>query len=261
IGLQFVAYLRSHTETAKMLGAAIAGPLALAIGAYIVSVGMAAVATIALIWPVLAIIAAVALLSAGVVYAYDHWGWFRTAVNAAGAELKTFVGWLGKEVPPIWHAFTTDVANAWDGLKRFGDWINSTFGPILNAMGGALKTAGGFLNSINPWAKHSPSLVENVLSGTQTISAHYATMAGSIKASMQNASSSNQILPASLAVSAAATVSASGSTTGAGSASSLSMDETNYLMERALEILASIDERLARMPSRDPFENRAYGRT
>jgi hypothetical protein len=187
IGMAFVGYLKSHTETAKMLGAAIAGPLAVAIGAYIVSMVLAAAATIAATWPILAIIAAVALLSAGVIYAYDHWGWFRTAVNAAGADLKVFAGWLGSTVPPIWRGFTKDVSDAWNGLKAFGDWINHTFGPILNAMGGALKTAGGFLNSINPWAKHSPSLVENVLSGTTAIAGHYANMAGSIKGSMGGA--------------------------------------------------------------------------
>jgi TP901 family phage tail tape measure protein len=184
VGIQFANYLLQHKDVAMMLGAAIGSVLVIAIGAYTVSMVAAAAATVAATWPVLAIIAAIALLAAGVVYAYNHWGWFRNAVNVAGADLKVFFGWLSAVVPPIWRGFTTDIGDAWNALKSFGTWISNTFGPILNAMGGALSKAGSFLNSINPWAKHSPSLVENVLSGTMAIASHYRTMSRSVQSSM-----------------------------------------------------------------------------
>lgn len=184
IAIQFANYLMQHKDVALMLGVAIGTVLVVAIGAYTVSMVMAAAATIAATWPVLLIIAAIALLAAGVIYAYNHWGWFRAAVNAVGGDLKNFFSWLSTVVPPIWHAFTQDISNAWNGLRAFGEWVSNTFGPILNRMGGALQTAGGFLNAINPWAKHSPSLVENVETGVAAITGHYSNMARSIQGSM-----------------------------------------------------------------------------
>jgi TP901 family phage tail tape measure protein len=181
---QIVHYFKQHKDAAAEVAAAIAGPLVVAIGLYTIGMIQAAIATIAATWPLIAIMVAVAALSAGVIYAYNHWGWFRTAVNAAGSEIKSLMSWLSVVVPPIWHGFTTDISNAWNGLKAFGSWISNTFGPILEKMGGALKSAGGFLNSINPWAKHSPSLVENVESGVAAITGHYAGMARSIQGSM-----------------------------------------------------------------------------
>ena len=186
VGQQFVGYLTKHKDVAMMLAAAIGGPLVLAIGAYAIVTLSAAVASIGLYWPVYAIIGAIALLSAGVVYAYNHWGWFRAAVVAAKTPLMDIFGFLSKDVPPIWAGFTKDVSGAWNGLKAFGTWVSNTFGPILNAMGGALKTAGSFLNAINPFAKHSPSLVENVEAGTRQIIGHYANMATAVKGSMDS---------------------------------------------------------------------------
>jgi len=176
------------------VAAAIGGPLVFAMGAYTVSAISAGVASIPLLVtfialnaPIIAIVAAIALLSAGVVYAYNHWGWFRNAVNAAGTDLKAFAGWLGKEVPPIWRGFTKDISDAWTGLKNFGSWISNTFGPMLKGMSDAVQKAGGALNALNPFAKHSPSLVENVQAGTAIIAGHYQTMARSVQGSMSTA--------------------------------------------------------------------------
>ncbi|MFI5283542.1 MAG: phage tail tape measure protein [Candidatus Dormibacterales bacterium] len=250
IGGQFVGFLKSHTEMAKMLGAAIAGPLVFAIGAYTVGMIQAAIASIpmvvafiALNAPIIAIIAAIALLSAGVVYAYDHWGWFRGAVNAAGTDLKAFIGWLGSVVPPIWNAFTSDVSNAWNGLKAFGTWVSNTFGPILNAMGGGLQAAGGFLNAINPWAKHSPSLVENVLSGTTAIAGHYQTMARSVQGSMGSVGQSPATTGGALASLAGA---AAGATASPASGSPISLSR-NYQLQQLVQLLTDIRASQMRM--------------
>jgi len=176
-----VAWLGKHKDVVATVAAAIAGPLVIAIGLYTVSMIAAGIATIVATWPILAIIAAIALLSAGVVYAYGHWGWFRDAVNAAGKDLGQFVRWLAKEVPPIWAGFTKDVGDAWAGLQALGNWIADTFGPILKTLGDGLQKAGQFLNAINPFAKHSPALVDQVRDGTKLIAAHYGAMADQIE--------------------------------------------------------------------------------
>lgn len=245
---QITNYFRAHKDVAAEVAAAIGGPLVVAIGIYTVGMIQAAIATIAATWPLLAILAAVALLSAGVVYAYNHWGWFRAAVNAAGGDLKAFVGWLSTTVPPIWHAFSKDIGDAWNGLKAFGEWISNTFGPILDKMGGALKTAGGFLNSINPWAKHSPSLVENVQSGVSVITSHYATMARSIGSSMTALPGYAGTSSFGGAVAAAAgALSATPSSTATSNRVTL---ERNYQIDQLRQLLLSIDTRMADMQSR-----------
>src|SRR5579864_3110717 len=199
-----VGWFQKNTEVTKMVAAAIGGVLLVAVGAYTVSMIGAAAATIAATWPLLAIIAAVALLAAGVVYAYTHWGWFRNVVNAVGKDLGVFMGWLGKVVPPIWKGFTKDVSDVWNGLKNFASWISSTLGPIFDKIGQGAKTAGQFLNWLNPFAKHSPSLVENVQAGTTMIAGHYQSMARSVQGSMTSLGGSAALTGSALAGAGAA---------------------------------------------------------
>ena len=248
VGIQFANYLMRHKDVALMLGVAIGGPLVVAIGAYTVATIGAAAATVAATWPVLAIIAVIALMAAGVVYAYTHWGFFRNIVNSAGADLKVIGGWMSTNLPPVWNGFIKLVSAAWQGLKDFGSWINSTFGPILNAMGGGLKAAGGFLNAINPWAKHSPSLVENVLSGTTAIAGHYQTMARSVQSSMGGVGGAAAGAGSSLAAFAGGGAS-SGGPPSIGPASSVSL-QRNYQLAHVEQLLISIDTRLQQMAQR-----------
>lgn len=77
--------------------------------AWAISAGSAAVATIAATWPILAIIAAVALLVAGLIYAYENWGWFRDAVNAVKDHL----------VNDVWPALQM----GWGILSALAVWI------------------------------------------------------------------------------------------------------------------------------------------
>lgn len=201
---QIIGYFKQHKDQALMVAAAVGGPLVVAIGLYAAAMIAAGIATLVANAGLILIMVAIGALAAGVIYAYNHWGWFRTAVNAAGAELKVFGGWMAANIPPLWHAFTTDISNAWNGLKAFGTWISNTFGPILDKMGQGLKTAGGFLNSINPWAKHSPSLVENVQSGVLAIAGHYSNMARSVLSSMGSLSGSPGFTGGGLSVTSSA---------------------------------------------------------
>lgn len=108
--------------------------------------------------PVGLVVIAIAALVAIVVYAYQHNEKFRQIVNAL-----------------------------WADLKRFGDWLVSELTPIFKQIGQGAQELGNALNSINPFAKHSPSLVENVQAGTAVIAKHYGAMAASIKASAGDA--------------------------------------------------------------------------
>lgn len=60
--------------------------------AWAIAAGAAAIATIAAAAPVILIAGAIALLAAGIIYAYQHFGIFRTAVDAAADVLQTVLG-------------------------------------------------------------------------------------------------------------------------------------------------------------------------
>lgn len=67
--------------------------------------------------PIGLVIIAVALVAAGLIYAYQHSETFRNFVNAL-----------------------------WDDLKRFASWLADNLGPILSTIGDALGAVGSFLS-------------------------------------------------------------------------------------------------------------------
>lgn len=86
----------------------------------------AAVATIAAAAPIILIGAAIAGLVAGVIYAYEHWGWFKTTVDAVASFLKDTLwpilqdvfGWLRDNVPVIISTVVGWFQAAWDKTEK-----------------------------------------------------------------------------------------------------------------------------------------------
>jgi hypothetical protein len=92
---QLTEFFQEHGGAAQALAIVVGGVLVAAMVAYTIAAAQAAIATIAATWPVLAIIAAVAGLAAGVIYCYQHFETFRTVVNTVLRALRTaFTGWL-----------------------------------------------------------------------------------------------------------------------------------------------------------------------
>ena len=113
--------LAQHRGVLIAVGAAIGGVLVLALGAWAISATAAAVATIAAMAPVIAIGAAIGLLAAGVIYAYTHWGWFHTAVQAVASFLKD---------------------TAWPVIKEGAEWVAHFAGVVIDAIPGIARFAG-----------------------------------------------------------------------------------------------------------------------
>jgi len=131
--------------------------------------------------PIGLVIVGIALLVAGVIWAYKNVGWFHSGVDKLWGFLKRFTPWLTDFLIAAWNDLTAAVSWAWDGFKKLGGWLEDTFGPILKAIGDGLSKVGGFLDFINPFARHSPSLVDQVREGTRLIAAHYGGMADAIE--------------------------------------------------------------------------------
>ncbi|MFJ6466979.1 hypothetical protein ACIQM0_39275 [Streptomyces sp. NPDC091387] len=86
---------------------------------------------------IMVIVVAVAALVAGIVWAYQNVGLFRTAVDTAWNGIKTATLWLwGTILEPIFSGI-------WSGLKTVGDftiWLwDKAFGPAFKLIGAAAK--------------------------------------------------------------------------------------------------------------------------
>jgi len=130
-GLQAtVGWLIDHKEVLIGVAAGIGAALVALFIAWAAGAASAAAATLAAAAPFIAIGAAIAALVAGVIYAYTHWEWFRTVVDAVGTFLKdtlwpilqSVFGWLRDNVPGIIQWVIDKAQALWDkteGLRAF----------------------------------------------------------------------------------------------------------------------------------------------
>ncbi|WP_051940768.1 aggregation-promoting factor C-terminal-like domain-containing protein [Phaeacidiphilus oryzae] len=123
-----------------------AGLAAAAIGAYSAATAFATDETVAfdaaiqgtVIVPIIeAIIAAVALLVIGVIYAYNHWSWFRTIVDGAVHGIATVALWL-------WNVVLKPTFNfIWAAIQLVGQvavWLwKNAIAPAFNFIGLAAR--------------------------------------------------------------------------------------------------------------------------
>ena len=140
IGERLSQFYRDHEGLVQALAIAVGTVLVGAMVAYAASAASAAVATIAATWPILAIIAAIALLTAGVIYAYQNWGWFRDAVDKSIGSFKI----IQKVIRQLNDGLSRFVDLAKAALKGMQSLIN--LAPDLPSIGGA---SGGL--QMGPW--------------------------------------------------------------------------------------------------------------
>lgn len=137
-------WIKEHKEIVIGVAAAIAVGLVAAFISWAAAAGAAAVATIAATLPIIAIGVAIAALVAGIIYAYEHWGWFRTAVDAVASfitdklvpafkRIGEFVVDVGKKVVSLAQTFAEWVVNVWTFGGQVVDFMQSIPGKIANA--------------------------------------------------------------------------------------------------------------------------------
>lgn len=103
-----------HPGIIMGVAAVIGGALVVAFIAWAVSAGAAAVATIAATWPIIAIVAGVAALAAGLIWAYTKFDLFRSIVNVVIEVVKTAITWY-------WNLY----AAIFDALGKAASWVKA----------------------------------------------------------------------------------------------------------------------------------------
>lgn len=86
--IKFATWLADHKEA--LLGVLVV--IAAGFVSWAISAGMAAAATLAATWPILAIIVVIGALAVGLKYAFDNWEWFRKAVVACALAGVVAIG-------------------------------------------------------------------------------------------------------------------------------------------------------------------------
>lgn len=117
-------WVGDNKELLIALGVGIVATLVPAFIAWAVSAGSAAVATVAAAAPVIALGAVIAALAAGVIYAYQHFDWFRKTVD-------TVASFFSKTVWPI--------------FQEIGGWFT---GSLIPGIKDAISWVGDFANTI-----------------------------------------------------------------------------------------------------------------
>lgn len=153
---EVVGWFKQHHDVTIAMAIAIGGVLVAACIAAIPEVYALAAGVVAATWPFLAIGAAIFAVAYSVIYAYEHWSWFRTAVKAVGDvfvwlwdKVMEFVGNFGS----IWHSATKPFVDAWhtasvDTKSIWGDITSYVSGVWQNLVGIWNSTGGQVVSAI-----------------------------------------------------------------------------------------------------------------
>lgn len=115
----------------QAIAAVVGGVLVVAFIAWAASAASAAAATIAATWPIIAIVAAIALLVAGIIWAYQNWGWFRDACQAVADFVKG----------PLVDAFQW----VWGVIQSVFHWVVDNWRTLVVVLGGPIAWAAALI--------------------------------------------------------------------------------------------------------------------
>jgi TP901 family phage tail tape measure protein len=162
---QLTKWFQEHKEVAKLVAIVIGGVLVGALAAFTVSLFAAGGALAFLFSPITLIAALIAALVAGVIYAWNNFGWFKTAVLDAWEAIKTAALFAWNNVlRPIWDLIVMYIQDIlipgwkllWEIAKAvfagIGDAVsfawNNIISPVFDFIVEGVKTVVGWFNTI-----------------------------------------------------------------------------------------------------------------
>lgn len=134
--------------------------------------------------PIGLVIAAVTLLAAGVVLLVRNWetvgGFFSRLWSGVQTTFSAAVGAVTGFVQNLWDGvvgrFTSMVDRVRSVVAGVTEAIAAPFRRAQEVVSGITNTISGFLQRLNPFARNSPSLVDNVRAGVAAIQKEYGML-------------------------------------------------------------------------------------
>ena len=169
---QVANWFMQHRAAAMAVAVVVGGALVVAIGAYTVSMISAGVATVAATWPILAVIAAVALVVTGIVLLATHWKQVWGDIRAFMAKwwpeiLAIFTGGIGLVVGLIiqhWQQISQITSKLWHDVAGF---FTHMWHDVTGAVTRLVNDVTGFFSG--PWTKVTQRRVERNRRGRQVL--------------------------------------------------------------------------------------------
>jgi TP901 family phage tail tape measure protein len=128
-------WMMDHKGVMIVVAGVIGGIAVIAITAYAIAMAAAAIATITAAAPILLIVALIALLVAGVIYAYKNFGWFRDAVAVAWQVIQTVVKFAWENViKPIFNIIMIYLKLSIAFYMMLWEAVKFVFGMIMDAI-------------------------------------------------------------------------------------------------------------------------------
>lgn len=165
---QVTKYFQEHETVAKVVAAIIGGALVLALIAVNVQLVLMAINVLAATWPIVLIIAVIALLVAGFIYAWNNFDWFRNGIIGAWEMIKDAFNAAWDFIQMIFQKIWDAVQWVWEKFN----WLKDTIGGIFIAVGSAIvapfkaafnlivdiwnATVGGLGFTVPDWVKYIP---------------------------------------------------------------------------------------------------------
>lgn len=131
---QVTKFFQEHEGIAKAVAIILGGVLVLALIAVNVQLALMAINVLAATWPIVLIIAVIALLVAAFIYAWNHFDWFRNSILTAWELIKE-----GFQV--AWDFIQTIFSAIWGAVQWVYDkfiWLKDNIGGIFEAVGNAI---------------------------------------------------------------------------------------------------------------------------
>ncbi|MFF0498530.1 phage tail tape measure protein [Nocardia aobensis] len=124
--------------------------------------------------PIGLVVIAITALVAGVIYAYNHFQWFRDIVNDVWDWIKKFASWIGDEFMKTWHNALDDFKAIWSFLydhifKYYIDEVKDYLGAFIGYFKNVGKGIGDVLSGIKDLFSGNTQGIKKIWDGLKEI--------------------------------------------------------------------------------------------
>ena len=159
-------WFEEHKGVAKLLAIVLGAVLVGALAAFTVALFSAGGALAFVMSPITLIVAGLALLVVGVLYAWKHFAWFRTAVKAVWAGIKSAIHLAWQIIKVIFHAIGWYITNILvPYFKMLWDIVQTVFGVVVSIISGAWGVIKGVFHFIKDGVKGVIDIFGTIVDG------------------------------------------------------------------------------------------------